>query len=98
MRISTLSDKSPVEVVPVTVDFKNLVDSIDTAALTISVKAGVDASPAALLMGSAQITGTQVRQLIQGGVDDVVYLIRFDISSGSEVYSEAVYLPVQELV
>lgn len=98
MRIDTIDLKAPLEVVPVGIDFKNLVSGIDSVTVTVSVKKGTDASPSALLLGSAQITGTDVRQLIQSGLDGVIYLIRFDISSGSEAYSEAVYLPVEALI
>jgi len=99
MRVTAVfSRKAPAEVIPVTFDFKNLLDGIDSATVSVSIKTGTDANPAALLYSSAQITGTQVRQLIQGGVDGVVYLIRVDATRGSEQYAGAAYLPVREWV
>ena len=97
LKPGVFSSKDPAEVVPVTFDFKNLVASIDSATVSISVKTGTDGNPAALLYSSAQITGTQVRQLIQGGVDGVVYLIRVDATVGTEKYAGAAFLPVRSL-
>lgn len=97
MRIETKDPKAPLEVIPAGIEFKNLLTAIDSVTVSVSVKKGVDANPAALLFGSAQITGTDVRQLIQGGLDGVIYLIRFDAVIGDEKYSEAFYLPVEEL-
>jgi len=99
MRVmEVLSNKAPAEVIPVTFDFKNLLSSIDSATVSVIVKTGTDSNPAALLYSSTQITGTQVRQLIQDGVNGVVYLIRVDAISGSEKYAGAAYLPVREFV
>jgi len=97
MRITSLSRKAPAEIIPVTFDFQKFVSTIDSATITVTVKSGIDGSPASMLYSSAQISGSQVRQLIAGGVDGVVYRIRVDIVSGSERYSEAAYLPVMEL-
>lgn len=98
MRIKTLDPKAPAEVIPVGIDFSRLVSTIDSVDISVSVKKGVDANPAAILLANVQITLAEVRQLIQGGVDGVVYLIRMDVYAGNEVYSEAVYLPIKELI
>lgn len=97
VEIETLSSKAPAEVVPITLDFKNLLASIDALSVSVIVKSGIDNNPAALLYSSAQIVGTQVRQLIQGGIDGVVYVIRMDAASGNEKYAGAAFLPVRDL-
>ena len=98
MRIKKLSITAPGEIVPVMIDFKNLVSSIDSVVVSATVREGVDAAPGDIIFSSSQIAGTQVRQLIEAGLDDTVYLIRMDIASGDLRFSGAVYLPVQELV
>lgn len=98
MRIKTLSEKAPEEVVPVLIDFKHLVSSIDSVVVTVSVRNGTDASPVDLIFGSAQIAGTEVSQLIKAGLDGVVYRVRMDVVSGDQQYAGAVYLPVVELL
>ncbi len=97
MRVSAIESKDSLEVIPVTIDFTNLVDQIDSVSITVSVKSGSDANPAALIFAPAEITGTSVQQLIQGGVDRVVYLIRMDIVSGSLKYAEGVYLQIENM-
>lgn len=47
--------------------------SITAQVVTVSVVSGTDASPAALLSGSAQVSGSEVRQLVTGGVAGVRY-------------------------
>lgn len=98
MRIETLTETAPGEVIPISIDFKHLVSSIDSVIITVSVKQGVDANPIDSIVGSYQIVGTDIRQLIKAGLDGVVYLIRADITSGDLKYSGAVYLPVKELL
>ncbi len=97
VKLDVFSPKAPAEVIPVTFDFKNLLSGIDSATVSVSVKHGSDSNPAALLYSSAQVTGTQVRQLIQGGIDGVVYLIRVDAVKGNEHYAGAAFLPVKEV-
>lgn len=98
MRIVKLAKKDPAEIIPVMFDFTGLVKKIDSAATTISVRLGVDGDPSVLVVASAQIIGTQVKQLIQGGIDGVIYRIRMDIVRGGEQHAVAVYLPVSTLL
>ncbi len=97
MRVVSLSPKEPQEIIPVSFQFSRLVSAIDGVILSVSVKKGVDANPVGLLLGTAQITGTTVTQLIQLGVDDTAYLIKALISSGDFTYSLAAYLLVRQL-
>ena len=48
-------------------------ETISSAATVATVYSGVDASPSAMVSGSASISGTQVTQLITAGVTGVVY-------------------------
>jgi len=98
MRLTQLlSDKDPQEVIPVTFDFKKLMNSIDSATVSISVKSGADNIPENLLYSSVKISDAKVSQLIKGGIDGVVYLIRINATKGSEKYSHAVYLKVKAI-
>lgn len=95
MRVETKDSKDPAEAIVMTFDFAKLIASIDSVVISISVAKGVDPDVATMLLGSAQITGTEVKQIIRNGVADAIYLIRMDASLGSETYAEAVYLPVE---
>lgn len=53
----------------------NPAETISTQVVTASVYSGVDASPSAILSGSATLDGTGVKQLITGGVAGTVYLL-----------------------
>lgn len=48
-------------------------ETISSATVTASVYTGVDASPSAILSGSASISGTQVTQMVTAGVVGVIY-------------------------
>jgi hypothetical protein len=58
-------------------------DKLVTGETLVSVTAtleaidGVDASASSRLVGSVEITGTAVRQFVQGVLEDVTYLLRF---------------------
>jgi len=99
MRLTQLlSDKDPQEVIPITFDLKKLMHSIDSATVSVSVKSGIDNNPADLLYSSVKISDAKVSQLIKGGIDGVVYLIRINANKGSEKYSHAVYLKVKAIL
>lgn len=49
--------------------------SLSALAASVTVAAGTDASPAALLLGLPTAVGTEVLQLIQGGLHGVEYQI-----------------------
>lgn len=98
MHIKSLPLKAPGEIIPVVFDFEKLTDTIDSVVISVSVKNGVDASPSNLILGGTQIVGSEARQLIQAGLDDVSYLIRADVTAAGGVkYALAAYLTVKEL-
>lgn len=81
-----ISPKSTGEVIPIKFNFGQVVSTISSAVVTVSVKSGTDASPSSMLSGSAAISGTTVTQLIQGGITGNIYSILCSITSGSAVY------------
>lgn len=97
-RIVTIDYKAPYEVIPVTFDFSALVGSITSATVSITVKTGTDPGVGSMLFGSYVLSGLTVRQLVQNGLNNVIYLLRANIVSGNEKYSLACYLPVVEIV
>jgi len=97
MPVKNMDSKAPWEIVPVTFNFEKLVTTIDSATVTVSVRVGTDPSPIDLIFSSPITNGHYVQQLIQGGIDGVIYRIRADITSGNEKYSLAGYLPVVEV-
>jgi hypothetical protein len=48
-------------------------ETISTQVVTASVYTGVDANPGAIISGAAAVVGTNVMQLITGGVLGVIY-------------------------
>jgi len=50
--------------------------TISSAVTTATVYSGTDASPSALISGSASISGSQVTQSITGGVIGVTYVVQ----------------------
>ena len=97
MGLDSFDSKAPAEVVPVAFDFEALTSSIDSAVISITVKNGTDVNVLTMILGAEQIDGTEVKQLIQNGVDQVVYLIRADVTKGSEKYALASYMKCEEL-
>lgn len=97
MRIETISEKAPYEVIPLTFNFGEAVSSIDSATISIAVKRGTDVAYSSMLFGTYVTTGPIVQQLVRNGVDKATYFIRANIISGNEKYSLACYLPVREL-
>jgi hypothetical protein len=76
--MADFSPKRSTETEKFEVDFINLMTvdaTILTATWTISVKSGVDPSPASMIVGSATILGrTQVETKIAAGIPGVIYL------------------------
>lgn len=98
MRIKTISPKTPFEVVPVTFNFTDVTDTVDTVvSISVIVKSGTDANTAAMPFGSPQIEGGKVKQLIKAGVDQAAYLLRCDVTRGQEKYTHATYMEVIEI-
>jgi len=62
-------------------------ETIVSAAWTVTVKEGTDASPSALLSGSPAISGSRVSHLIIGGVADTRYCLQCvaTTSAGQEI-------------
>lgn len=73
-------------------------ETISSVSVTISVLAGVDASPASMLYQAATISGSTVFQPFRGGVDGVTYLIRAEITlSSGRILVGAGVLPVKTI-
>lgn len=98
LRVVSIDPKAPAEIIPVTFDFAKVSSDIATAVMAISVVSGTDAAVGSMLFGSSQISGAEVKRLIQAGVDGVLYLIRCDITNAAgEKYALATYLQVKEI-
>lgn len=50
-------------------------ETITSAVIAATVLRGTDAAPSALLSGSKTISGAKITQLVQGGIENVVYLV-----------------------
>lgn len=72
-------------------------ESIASAAITCTVLSGTDPSPASMLVGSPQISGSNVLQNFSGGVDGVTYTLRCvaTMSPTGRVLVRAATLPVR---
>ncbi|MFA5920151.1 MAG: hypothetical protein WC856_02520 [Methylococcaceae bacterium] len=92
MRVISIDDKDPVEIIPVTFDFTKEAASVDGAVITLSVVEGTDAAAISMIFGSYQITDKVVSQLIRNGVSGVTYLIRCEITSGNQKYAKSCYM------
>ena len=72
-----------------------LAETISTANVSAAVYAGTDASPSALLSGSASISGTKVTQKTTAGTVGVVYLLTCSITtSAGQALKLSAYLQV----
>ena len=56
-------------------------ETISTQAVTASVYSGTDASPSSLISGAASASGSQVTQLLTGGVEGVVYKLTCTVTT-----------------
>jgi hypothetical protein len=69
-----------------------------TASVTVEVLTGVDASPSAILSGTATIEGTKVKQFIIAGVTGVTYKLIYQVDtdeSTAQRLIEELDLPVE---
>lgn len=76
--------KYPQEVIPLGVDFVDLLsatDSLTAASTGITVVSGEDADPGSMLVGTPEISGTTVQQWVQGGVSGCSYRLVFTVDS-----------------
>ena len=80
--MKTLDAKDPAESVPVSFEFAALAEQITSPVVAITRHSGeADSNPGAMLNGSAQVIGTQVRQKIVGGVAGANYTLRCQVST-----------------
>lgn len=77
--------KDPGESVVIDFDFSSELSAVDSAVVGISVYAGADATPAAVLDGPMQILGKRVLQRVSGGVSGTSYKLRAVATRGSDV-------------
>lgn len=80
----TLEPKYAAEVKKQVFDFASVLavgETISTQTVTAAVYSGTDASPSALISGSATASGTKVTQTITGGLAGVVYTITCSITT-----------------
>ena len=83
MRV-TFNAKQASETVIFTFDFTSrltLAETISTASTTATVYSGTDASPSAIISGSATISGKTVTQAITAGTLGVTYLLKCQITT-----------------
>ncbi len=70
-------------------------ETISTAAVTATVYSGTDASPSAIVSGSATIAGTKVTQTITAGTLGVVYELVCTITTSlGQTLALSAFLPV----
>ena len=60
-----------------------LAETLSTAAVTATVYAGTDASPSAIVSGSASISGAQVTQKLTAGTEGVTYLLACSVTTSA---------------
>lgn len=79
-------------------DFASLLgigETISTKSVAASVYSGTDASPSSIISGAASSSGTQVSQLITGGVVGVIYKLLCTITtSAGETLQLSAFLAV----
>jgi hypothetical protein len=77
--IATLSPKDPAEVITVTADFSTELAAGETIRVptnTITtVPEGRDPNAADMLIGTPEVVGGQVLQMLEGGIDGTTYLV-----------------------
>jgi hypothetical protein len=70
-------------------------ETLGTASVTAAVYSGTDASPSAIISGSASISGGEVTQIIENGVEGVVYiLVCLVTTSAGETLTRTGYLAI----
>ncbi len=95
---TTFRGKTSSEKINEVFDFENQLassETISTASVTATVYSGTDASPSAIVSGSASISGAQVTQKIVDGTEGVVYLLTCTVTtSAGQTLSLGGFLPV----
>ena len=70
-------------------------ETLSTAATSCAVYSGTDASPSAVISGSASIAGTAVAQKITGGTLGVTYLLTCSVTtSAGQTLKLSAYLTI----
>lgn len=98
--LNVIPQKSPSATQAVVFDFSSsyavgTTATLASATVTASVWAGVDASPSAIVDGSATVSGLQATQLFTGGVDGVVYKVQCTaVTSDGQTLVQYGYLAV----
>lgn len=103
MRTALWPVKDPIEKLWATFVYAPALEAgevILSAALSVTLKQGVDATPAAILDGPAVIlAGGRVTQRVQSGIDGASYLIRCAATTSTgRVLLLAGIVPVKEIV
>jgi len=94
-QVGFLDSKTPSEIVAISFEFNKVLTTIDTIdSVVISVVSGTDSNVGTMALNAPVKVGTIVTQLVRNGVDGNMYLITCNVTTGSEKYSLAGYLPI----
>ena len=78
------------EIIPVEIDFGNRMvgsETPQTVASAISVHAGLDPSPASMLVGAPTLSGTYATQVLDEGLPGVIYEVTISVrTSANNIY------------
>lgn len=86
MSLTTFEPKLNAETVTETFDFSSRLavsETLSTASVAATVYSGTDASPSAVISGSATISGTQVTQKVTGGIEGNVYILACTVTTSA---------------
>lgn len=91
------SPKDPSEIITLTFQFGHIATSaLSSPVVTVIHTGGIaDAAASSMVLGSATVTGTDITQRIQAGVDGANYLVRCMVDSDSNKYVIAGVLKVR---
>jgi len=84
MSLTTFPSKVNAETVTETFDFQSrlaLAETLSTASVVATVYSGTDASPSAVISGSATISGAQVKQKVTGGIEGNLYTLTCTVTT-----------------
>lgn len=96
--MTTLTEKDPAEIVPVSFDFAGLTAAPLTPVITVEHYSGTvdEGTLSDMLESAAAITGTKVVQRIGGGVNGATYLLRCDVTTADNLaFTLTAKLPVR---
>jgi len=84
--MQSLEPKDPAEAYAIEFKFDRVLAAVTNATCTVSLLAGTDDDPDALLSGPPQRNGASVYQRIQSGVAGCTYKLRCEATDGTETY------------